>query len=286
MALAFQSNTINNFLSTFTSFMNSQVSEVVNKSLTNCSAMNVANVMLGDPPGTPEPRCRAKVSDSQFNILQKARAICNLSVENQTQLTSDIKNGVENNIAQLMQQNNKAVQDFLALGAATFNVNRADFSTTITNEFVNAIRQTSTNICQSIFQATNNGSFILCGDLTNTTINLDQDATVTALTSCINKVLQSATSQGTALNKILTQMDQYQSTEQKGVGSALMWIAIIGGIILLLLIVGAVIWFFLQRGSGGGGSTTQIYAGSYGRPQPQPVGTGPLGAYQFAQSLL
>ena len=283
MSLSFQSSTINNFLSSFTSFMNSQVSENVNKSLANCSAMNVAGVNIGDIAGSPEPRCVARLKGSQISIIQEAKALCNLDVQNQTEIFNNVTTGVENNIKALLTSNQKASQEFLALGQAALNMTQQQVVTQITNDFVTSISQRTTNICQSIFQATNNGFVTVCGDLTDSPIDIRQNATVTALTSCVNKLLQVATSKGTALNDTLTKMDTYQATEQKGVGSVLMWVAIIGGIVLVILIVGAVIWFFFIRGGGGGGgSTTQIYAA----PRPQSIGTGPTGAYQFAQSLL
>lgn len=250
MALSFQSNTINNFLSHATTFMNSNVSAVVNRSTADCTARNYVTIMLGLPPTTTSPGCTAQVNDSSIIGDQTASASCSLASNNSVTLSNTIKSEVENEIEQLMSQETKAVQEFLALGQAAFNMNSAEFSTKITNEFITAVSQSTTNVCVGVFEAYNEYNLVLCGTINRSTINPTQDASITAMTSCVNTILHEASTEQTAFNSTLQVMDQYASTEQKGIGSVLVWIVVGLGILVVLAVIGTVLYFVLRKKPG------------------------------------
>lgn len=254
MAFSFNSNTVRNFVSAYTNFMNTRVSENINKGLSNCRAGNLGTVSIGGPG------CgKVKVSGSDISVLQNAKASCNLSSQNESQLYTDIQSSVAKQIEDFVNQKSTSVQDFLAVGAAAFNVNQTDFQKTLSTTITNAIREQTTNICQGDFSATNNGTLALCADIENSKVLLSQDASVTAITSCVNRILSEAVTKNAELNALLTKVDQYTASEQKGLGGLLKWF-IVGGIVAgVIIIVIMIIWLVLKsKSGGGGGGSTRI----------------------------
>lgn len=253
MAFSFNSNEVRNFVSAYTNFMNTRVSESVNKGLSNCVASNIGMVSIGGPG------CgKVNVTGSDISVLQNAKASCRLDSENRANLYTDIQSSVARQIDDFVNQKSTSVQDFLAVGAAAFETNKVNFQKTLSTTITNAIREQTTNICQGDFKATNNGNLALCADIEKSKILLSQDASVTAITSCINRILSEAVTKNAELNALLTKVDQVATSEQKGLGGLLKWF-IVGGVIAgVIIIVIMIIWLVLKSKSGGGGGSTRI----------------------------
>lgn len=270
-----QSNTSKEVFSQFTEFIYNNATNIVNKNDLTCAVGNYAEFESGRGEF-----CPFSCVNCDINFNQKAEANCQIKAENLNQIQIDIKNNIATQVEQFLKQDSKSIQDWLA-AAISLQINDATTATEIANLVQNSIRTDVQNFCQAQVFSNNNAKISLCGTFVNTRFDLAQDVLATGLASCVNKNLVSAVSSNSTLTKLIQDTDQKLSSEQKGATDFIKWIAIIGGIILLLLIIGAGIWFLFMRG-GGSSSTTQIYS-TTSKPT---VGVGPLGAYQFAQSIL
>jgi hypothetical protein len=251
MSFAFNSNEVKNFVSSYTSFMNTNVSENINKSLTNCRAGNIADIIIGGGD------CgRVQITGSNITLTQKAKATCDLTSQNTTELYKTITTETSNKIDDFLKQDTKAVQEFLSLGAIAFGINKSEFQKNLSTAITNSIREQTTNICESDFVATNKGTLNFCADISNTTLNLGQDATVTAITNCVNKILSKSVTSNSQLNEIFTKVDQAASTKQEGLGGFLRWF-IIGAIIVGVIAIIILIIWFIPKGKGKS-DTTQV----------------------------
>ncbi len=264
-----QANSTKQVLSEYTSFINSQVSSVINQSVTNCTASNTANITTGGSD------CIFELTNGSFTYVQNAYASCKLNSENSTQIQTVIQNTVSNNLQSFINQASKSTQDWFAT-AFSLQINDASNVIQVQNQMSNFVSSQIQNFCQSQILSANNNTVHLCGIFNGATINLGQNAFTEGVTSCVNKNVITAFTSNYALNQLWTQTDQKLASEQKGATSALMWIAIIGGIVLVVLIIGAILYFVLSSRSGGGGGA-QIYTGGYpGAPPPQSSGGGGL----------
>lgn len=250
---AAQANVTKQALTDLTEINNKVVNTVKNQSISNCNAINIGNLLIGVTPDNVP--CLAQVTNNTFNYSQGATASCQLTSQNVTESISDFANTIANQISQETLQGSKSIQDWLAV-AVSVQVNEAQTSTEIINRVSTYVRNTVTNICQNDVRAMNDRNVVICGFVDGNTFNLNQDASVTALTSCINRSILEAFAKDDVLNEVAQKTDQKLSSEQKGLGSVLLWVVIgIAGVIILALIV----WLIIRALSGNTPAPTLVY---------------------------
>lgn len=266
----YQSAVTRQTLSSLTEVMNSVMQNSYNDAIARCTSQNVLSIET-----CPETVfIRGSIGGNQ-----KAVSKCQQFANIENEVNANFNSVVVSTITDFINTDLRNEQGFFstALSIATSEV---DTVAKIVNRIINTFQQDVRNTCSVEVSAFNQSIIRLCGYYEDTNVGGTQDALSLALSSCVMRNMLDAVTNDSVLNNLIVETDTLLASRQQGFGGVLMWIAIIGGIVLLLLIIGLVIWFFLSQGSGG--STTQIYAGS---TQPS-IGTGPLGAYQFAQTLL
>ena len=181
------------------------------------------------------------------NIDQNVNADCSLDDSNINQTSVTFRNTVTNKTKQFIDQNAQNKQGWFAT-AFSFQISGASNSTQVTNKIANSFRGSVTDICRQEASAMNSAEVLLCGIYNASAFTMDQNATVTGLTSCINRNVTNVFTSDAALNELWQKTDQKLASEQTGLGGALMWIiiAIVAGIILI-----AIIGFAFGGGSSG-----------------------------------
>lgn len=224
-----QSNQTKQVLSDFTNIVNNTSVSVFNNATQNCTGFNDLSVVTGGGQ-----YCNFDAYNSQFNYGQNATTKCNLDSKNINSVTADFTNKVTNQIQQYIQQSAASKQGWFAT-AFSLEINGAsstdDIMTIIKNEF----KSNFNNNCDSVNQAFNRGNVTLCGTYDFTTVNVTQDAIVTALTSCVNENMVKIWTSNAVLNQLWQCTDQALASQQSGLDFGWLSIVLIVCCVVLLL---------------------------------------------------
>ena len=235
-----QANETKQILSSYTNVVNSVVANVYNKALANCSSSN--NLML-----TTGRDCVFNFSDGTMNFKQVAGSNCKLDSINTTELTSSFNTEIINKTRNFIEQNAKNDQGWFAT-AFSLQINDAENVTDVMNQITNSFNVNFTNQCQSISNALNNANVDLCGYFDKTTFNFEQNAFVTAITSCVNKNVMNMWTSNSVLNDLWSKTDQKLASTQAGF--SFVWLFLIIIALVILLIIGGIFYSKFKKSSG------------------------------------
>ena len=228
-----QSNITTQTLADYTNAMNSAVQETYSAAISGCTATDELSFQAG---AGGSGGCNFEIINGSININQTATASCNLNNQNINNTKVSFQNTITNATKQFIDQNSQNKQGWWAT-AFSFQVNGAsnstEVSTTIGNSFVGSI----TEICRQEAAAMNQEKILLCGTYNASTVNVTQNATVTALVSCINRNVTNVFTTNSVLNELWQQTDQKLASQQAGLDSVLFWLAIAGGILIIFIII-------------------------------------------------
>ena len=235
-----QSNITKQTLASYTTSVNQAMNSVYSSSIAGCTATNELSIATG---GVPD--CFFEMTDGAFNLSQTSSSSCNLNNVNINKTTAQFKNTIRNTTKQFIDQNAQNKQGWFAT-AFSFQINGASNSTEISNTITNSLANSITEICQQEARAMNEAKILLCGTFNASAINIDQNALVTAMVSCINRNVTSIFTTNTVLNQLWQQTDQKLASEQAGFGSVLFWLVIAGVVFIV-----AILLLFSVFGGGG-----------------------------------
>lgn len=240
----FQSNVTRNALREMTTISTQIANTSISRSSMTCIGQNTARLRFGTSE-TGEV-CFFQV-DGDLIVNQTADTDCQLSVESVTDATTELINLLSTKLDEEVVQKSKAVQEWLAL-AVSIQANEVSSEAELITEIQTAISNLSDFSCDAQFISSNNQDLVVCG-LVSSSVILNQDAYVTGMASCVNKVIQRVFSSNTRLSDIARRTDQEADLEQQGVGSLLSGLqyimyAVIA--IIVLVIIGAVIYFIIR----------------------------------------
>lgn len=250
----YQSSVTRQFISSVNNIINQSATSVYNQASQQCSAINLLTANFGSSPDGQT--CPVTVINSRINFRQGASVTCNLDSVNHADLNTQFTNEVQQQLQQLASTDIQNKQGFLST-AISIQENNLSSEQQLINAITNTLSQNITNLCTTVNQASNQGNLVFCGVYQDTTIDVAQNATIQAITSCVNEAIVKVQVGNTTIADIIQRTDNKLASEQQGVGS-LLWIiiAVIGGI-LLLGIIGFVIFMLIQPRGGG---ATQVVA--------------------------
>lgn len=234
-----QSNITKQTLSAYTDVVNAVAVSVFNQAAQNCAAANTLTINTG------QGGCFFQFLNGKINIDQIAGTNCKFNDQNIINLTSQFQNQLTTETQAFIQQNAQNKQGFIAT-ALSLQINEADTVEKITNLISNSFQGSFTNICTATNQALNNASLNLCGIFDNSSIVVNQNAFVTAVTSCINEAVLNIFLKNEVLNKMATATDQKLYSQQEGIGSIFTVIFIIIGVLVVLGIIGGIIYALIR----------------------------------------
>lgn len=226
-----------NFFKALNENINSSVQSVVNNNSQNCSAVNTVNLRTGSfDTGTGYEPCYFETAGG-LNIGQTAVADCSFTVQNMTDMTSDFKSALENAVTETVQQDAQNESGFISTGT-NINIQNVSNENEVINRIINSSEQYIQTSCEQNATAGNNAVIGLCGYF-GEGINIDQDASITAITSCLNQSVLEAFTNDTVLNNFLVETDQVASNRSEGIASifSAFWLPIVIGVIALIIII-------------------------------------------------
>lgn len=234
-----QVNETRQILSDYTKIVNDVVNSVYNTAISQCTAGNTLSIQTGGVD------CPFEFTNGTFNIFQVAGTNCTLTSSNISQLGTTLKNEIQNKTQQFLEQQSQNEQGWLAV-ALSLQINQATNVTEITNQIFNSINNNIINSCSSVSNALNTGQLKLCGVYNGATFNINQNATVTALTSCVNQAVINTFVNNPVLNDLVQKTEQKLKSKQEGIG-ALTWVLLAGAVFLVVAIIAFIIFKVATR---------------------------------------
>lgn len=243
-----QANETKQELATFTSIVNDVAMSVYNQAVSNCTSQNWLKVRAGGGQD-----CVFALNDGDLNITQQASCIQSLNSDNINKLTATFTNEILNKLQQHIGQQEQNKQGWFAT-AFSFQINDASNTQEVMNQINTQINANFNNTCSAVAEAFNKGTVLLCGTYNNSNININQNAAITALTSCINQNIVNVWTQNKVLNELWQKTDQKLASEQSGLDLKWLWITL--GIILALAIIIGLISLFVKLSKSNKTTTT------------------------------
>lgn len=242
-----QSQVSTEVAASYTNVVNNVVNSVVNSSDLNCTTQETFSLSTGIIPasgGFPAQNCPFSLTDGSLTVGQGSALSCSLNSTNINSISSQIKNRLETETQQWIQQNFTNFQGWLESAFST----QAGQTTTISkvsNDIANSVSNNISNQCQAELNANENNTIALCGYYKDVNLAFTQSSALTSLTSCINKNVISTIDNNTVINEMVQETDAKFASRQQGPltggDSLIKTIAIIAAIIVGLLIIAGVI---------------------------------------------
>lgn len=228
-----------------TDIINQSTTSIVNSAVSNCAALNNASVVLNYlPNGNP---CPGPQIQGNIIIDQKAGVNCTLSATDVTSITSNFQTAITSQAVQQAIQNSSSIQGWLA-AAVSVQSSVATSNAQIISHVANYVSNNVQNNCTNIANALNNGTVYVCGGYRGNIV-INQGASVVAMTTCIYQTIIQAFTSTTAWNDVAQAADQKLVSQQSGIGSFLIWIAVAFGILVILGIVAGIIYAIIKSKS-------------------------------------
>ena len=227
---SFQATLTNQTMNAITNIVNDVSQSVFNEASQDCSASNTYQISFGGVPNCPAPN----VNNSTINITQVAGSKCNLNSQNVNKLSATIKNSLNTRLQSYITNDLSNKQGWFAT-AISMQIADANTVETIANQITNSFSSNFTNICQAVATAYNNNQLVFCGNYNMDTFNFNQNAMISALTSCINQNLSNILANNSVLNELVAKTDAKLASEQSGFN--LKWLFAIPVIIIIIILI-------------------------------------------------
>lgn len=187
--------------------------------------------------------CPFNFTNGVMSITQTAGTNCQLSSNNVNNLTSQFQTQLTNETQQFIQQNASNSQGWFAT-AFSLQIQGATTVDDVMNQIKNSTKGNFNNTCTSVSSALNEATVRLCGYYDSTTFDFNQNALITAITSCINQNVIDTWTSNTVLNQLWQQTDQQLASTQSGLSMGLIILIIV--IIVIVIILAGVGFFILK----------------------------------------
>src|SRR5699024_9926249 len=128
-------------MSEFTEFVSDNVTDIVNKSKLDCSAVN--NVEFTTGKGK---YCDFKIVDGNIKLTQKAKSDCEVSSDNVNKIQTEIQNNIDNLIKQFSKQASKNSQEWLSTSVSV-QTNDVKNISQLSNLIKNSVKTNVDNFC-------------------------------------------------------------------------------------------------------------------------------------------
>lgn len=246
-----QSNVTKQTLADYTNVVNSTVANVYSSAAQTCASGNNFTLNTGQNCGWVPG---FELLNGSLNVTQTAGSNCQLNSQTITNLSAQFQTQLTNNTQQFIEQNSQNKQGWFAT-AFSLQVQGASNTTEIMTQLSNFFNSNFTSLCSAVDTAFNNATVNLCGVYDGSNFNFNQNALVTALTSCVNQNVINEWTSNQVLNNLWQQTDQKLASTQSGFSLSWIFIIIIA-IVALIVIIGLIFLFAGLLKNKGGNTTT------------------------------
>lgn len=231
----------------FTKSINSVAVDITNRNSTTDDIKENIKFTFGEPP------CKYMfvAEDTTFNFDQTGTSKISFTSENFNRTNANVSSQLANVVKSFITNDLKNKQGFFstAFGLQITNAMNAE---EVSNIIENETKIRSMNICNPENSQIQNLMVSMCGQYTDDSFNVNQDAYTSAVVSCINRNVIDIFTTNKTLNDLYTQTNNKLLSQQKGLGSLFNWIIIIVAAVVILGIIGLIFYYIL----GGTNKTT------------------------------
>lgn len=253
MGLNVQSSVTKQAIESVTNIVNKNITEVQTTAQQRCATINIQSTTIGGPE-----LCGAAtvIKNSTININQTTMSACVLDSKVYADILSDQITNIQKELQQEVTKQLENKQGWLAF-AVNIQTSVSNVETQIRDNIDNIVETTINNTCEQTSTAYNKGNLVICSDIIGSTINVDQNAYVTATLQCTTTAIIKAIFNTTELQNIAQQTDEHFASEQEGIGSLFKWLVPLIIAIVIILVIGVIIYFVVSGGSGDDGKSKQ-----------------------------
>lgn len=248
-----QSQEATSTLSALTSVINSAIVNVENSSNLTCRAGSYVTISTGDS----SPPCGFHADGSTFNFSNRAVADCSLNSTNLAKIDQEFRANITNTITSFIQQQAASNAGWLATAIST-NIQGANTAEQISNKIANYFKDNVKNICSEEVNAYATGTVLLCGTWDQSTVNFNQEGSVTALASCVNRTIIKAFTDDKVLNELYQKTEEKAKASVSGIDTFFIYIVIA---IVIICVISTVAYYIF---GGSGSSYSNGGNGDYG----------------------
>jgi len=249
MGLSVQSNVTKDSINEVTKIVNKQTNTIVSKSRSNCVNANIGEIDIGTVAECGV--ASTTITDTTVSITQANLNSCKLSADNNIQITNDELTTIKNQLNQLVNTQIKNNQGFIPAAISlqsNVSITAAEIHTNINNITTNTINTS----CQNTVSNYNSGKLVICADIANSNIVIDQSSDIYAVTQCVTTAVLNNVFKTQVQREVVQQTDTELASKQTGVSGLFKWLIIIAVIIGVVLIVGIIILAVTGAFSSGG----------------------------------
>ena len=236
MGLAVEASQTQQTIADYTNVVNSVVQNAVNQSAATTAAFNQLDINLGEPPCLIGATIVGNV-----NINQTTNVTSNLSAVNTNSFSTNIRNNLQTQTENWINNNLQANQGWLAFAVGVATANNVSV-TQIANDLANSVSDDVLNQCRSEIDEGNRGVVQFCGYIGGD-FNVTQSAAVTNITSCINNNVFRTVLNNQVIDNIIQQTNNKFLISQQGIWGFLRWIVLIVVAIGIIAVIGLLLYF-------------------------------------------
>lgn len=247
MGLNVQASATKQAIDSVTNIVNETTNSIQQTATNDCSAIQIASIIIG---GKEFCGAATTVTDGNIELNQNNQVNCALKSSVYSNISTETLNDLKSKLEEEAKKSLESEQGWLAV-ASSFQLSKTELETTIINNIRNIDQTTINQTCNETARVYNEGRIIICADLQNTNVVINQNGALTSVNQCINTAILKAIFNNSTLQDIAQKTDEKFKSEEEGIGSLLgpfKWL-IIGIVVIAALIIIGIILYLLFGGS-------------------------------------
>jgi hypothetical protein len=236
-----------NIQSTYTQDTINEVTDIVNQQVTtnkqnvkqDCNSFNLAKVELGGLAQCGVDSITIK--GVNVTIDQIGKSTCKIDATNNITVTQTQLDQIKDKLSQKVQNDIQNKQGWLAVATdiqSSVSITEAQILNDIKNIQITDIEQT----CNNSINQYNQGEILICANVVDSNIAIDQSTDVYAVTQCVTTGILTSLMKDKVFSDVAQETDNKLSSKQEGISSLFIWIFAIIGILLFLAFIGLIIY--------------------------------------------
>ena len=211
---------------------------IINAASQGCTSANVSSVTTGGPTcGATSFSCEP--GPCNISVIQTGKATCNLNSNNLNSVSGTYTTQLSTNLQNYVTQQSTSKQKTFLTTAVSLGFNYTQFNEKLGENIKDTLTTNITQTCSAQSNAMNQSILLLCGFYSDLNLLSNQNASVVAMTSCINNNIIKFVTSDTNQYNILVKANQQLLNEQT---SGTSFLFSIGIAIAILIVVVAIIW--------------------------------------------
>ncbi len=253
MGIDVQTNVTKKNISDITNIINKNTSYVSQVDTQTCTDINIGQVVIGGREAcfvgptnsTTQP---VSISGTTITVNQTGQTNCKMDADLYVDSIDQNINQLKSDLNQFADTSFASKTGWLA-AALTVQTNISDLKSTIKTNIDNISKNDIKQTCDQTASTYNQGTILLCADIEDSSITLNQNGLVTSTNQCSTTAILKAIFNNAALIEVAQKTDDKFKSQESGIGSLFGWLIILAVIIAVVVIIGIIIYAFSGSGS-------------------------------------